>query len=502
MSNTAYQALQNRFATMKQLGDAMAILHWDFATMMPNGGADSRAKQIATLQTTIHSIITSNALEDLLSQAEESSDGLSPIDQRNLALMRHKWRHANAISAELIERQTLLGSQCEMIWRDARDNNAFSKYAQSQQDVLNITREIAQAKAESFGCSLYDALLDSYDPGRSSAQIDTIFAELETFLPSFLENVLEHQKQLPDFTVPQGPFSQSSQHALALTMMEKLGFDFQQGRVDTSHHPFCGGTNHDVRITTSYKEHDFTFALMGILHETGHALYEQGLPKDYDGQPIGESLGMTIHESQSLLIEMQVCRSHAFLHFAAPIIKEHLAHDTILAHDDSWSLSNLTRLYHHVKPGAIRIEADEVTYPLHIILRYNLEKQLINGDLDIKDVPDIWNQYMHDKLGVTVDSYKNGCMQDIHWTDGSFGYFPTYTLGALTAAQIYDSAKQDPDIEYGIKRGDFSPLVSWLRTNIHSKGATLTPDELTQQATGQPLSCDVYIAHLKNRYLA
>ncbi len=465
--------------------------------MMPTGGAEARGEQLAALSVIIHEEMTSSRLAALLDRADEQSADLTAHQQRNLALMRHKWHHANAISADLVEKSSLLGNKCEMVWREARENNDFTSYCPIQQDVLEITREIAQSKAEIFGCSRYDALLDSYDPARKSAEIDVIFSELEGFLPSFLHSVMEQQKDQPSPIIPQGPFPIDKQRALVIHMMKTLGFDFNRGRLDTSHHPFCGGSGDDVRITTKFKEDDFTFALMGVLHETGHALYEHGLPHEYRGQPIGESLGMTIHESQSLLMEMQVCRGHPFLTYAAPIIAEHLGDSS-----ETWSLANLSRIYSRVKPGHIRIDADEITYPLHVMLRYQLEKRLIEGEIDFKDVPEIWNQYMKEKLNVIVENDSQGCMQDIHWTDGSFGYFPTYTLGAISAAQFYHTARQNPDVEYGIKRGDFSPLLTWLRKHVHGCGSEYSPAQLVKNATGQDLSCDIYINHLKNRYLS
>jgi carboxypeptidase Taq len=267
--------------------------------------------------------------------------------------------------------------------------------------------------------------------------------------------------------------------------------------VDVSLHPFCGGATGDVRLTTRYDEADFTSALMGVMHETGHALYEQGRPAAWAGQPVGEARGMSLHESQSLLIEMQACRSRAFLDFAAPLLREAFNADGL-----AWAPENLHRLYTRVRPGLIRVDADEVTYPAHVLLRYRIERDLIAGDMDLADLPEAWNAGMRRLLGLDVPNDRLGCLQDIHWPGGAWGYFPTYTLGAMAAAQLFDAAcRAEPDLLPAIGRGDFGPLLGWLRENVHSRGSLYSTDELLTRATGRPLDADVYIRHLERRYL-
>ena len=300
---------------------------------------------------------------------------------------------------------------------------------------------------------------------------------------------------MPD---PEGPFAVEKQRALGLRMMAALGYDLERGRLDVSTHPFCGGADNDVRITTRYDEDDFARALMGVLHETGHALYEQGRPQAWLSQPVGQARGMSIHESQSLLVEMQACRSREFLSFAAPLMRE-----TFGGTGPSWEAEAVWRRYTKVAPGFIRVDADEVTYPAHIILRYRLEKALIADAMPLSELPAAWNQGMRDLLGIVPPDDRNGCLQDIHWPSGGWGYFPTYTLGAMTAAQLFDAAcKAQPEILPAIGRGDFAPLVAWLRANIHGKGSLLETDALLTQATGRPLDASVFKAHLERRYLA
>jgi len=470
------------------------MLHWDMAAMMPKGGADARAEQLALLATLSHNMITDAEMGDLLEQAAQES-GLNEWQQASLREMRRGYIHASALDEDLVEALSRATSDCERLWREARPEGDFSRIIPALKEVLNLSRQSAQAKAQKLGCSLYDALLDQYEPDGKTAEIDPIFARLEAFLPDFLQTVLDRQKG-QDPIRPEGPFAIEKQEALGRKFMADLGFDFDHGRLDVSLHPFCGGVPDDVRLTTRYDEADFTSALMGVLHETGHALYERGLPKDWRYNPVGAARGMSVHESQSLLVEMQVCRSDAFLQYALP----HMV-ATFGGAGEAWTLENFIRLYRQVKPGFIRVDADEVTYPAHVILRYKLERALIDGDMEVEDLPAAWNEMMQKMLGITPPDDGMGCMQDIHWFDGAWGYFPTYTLGAMTAAQIYDAAQKAlPNLEDDIARGQFAGLMGWLKTNIHCQGSKLSTQDLLTQATGKSLDSEVFISHLKKRY--
>jgi len=497
LTATPYQRLEGRFRRLGALRDAEAMLHWDLATMMPKGGAEARGDQLAVLKSLRHGILTEPETEELLAVAE-MRDTLDPWQAANLREMRRTWTHATALSGEQVEALSRAASACEAAWRDARADDDFAAVLPKLETVLALIRETATVKAEKLGVSPYDALLDEYEPDGRSDEIDRVFADLEAFLPGLVGEVLERQASDPRVVEPEGPFPVERQRELAVRLMEVFGFDFHHGRLDVSLHPFCGGTPDDVRITTRYDETDFTSALMGVLHETGHALYERGLPEAWRGQPVGDARGMAVHESQSLLIEMQVCRSRGFLGFAAPIMKAMLGGD-----GPAWDTANLYRLYTRVQPGFIRVDADEVTYPAHVILRYNLEKAMIAGDLEAADLPTAWNEGMGRLLGLTPPNDRLGCLQDIHWYDGAWGYFPTYTLGAMTAAQLFAAAVDaDPTIESGIAAGDFSGLMTWLADNVHSRGSQLTSRELLTAATGRPLDAEIFEAHLKRRYLA
>lgn len=497
MSEAAYDRLEARFRRREILAEAGGMLHWDMSAMMPPGGAAARAEQLATLEVLGHELLTDPRTGDLLDRAEADAATLDGWQRANLREMRRDWRHATALESELVEALSRAARRCEMAWRAARPAGDFAAVQPLLAELLGLVRRKAEAKGEALGLSPYEALVDEYEPGLTVAQIDPLFDELSGFLPGFLGEVLERQAARPPGELPPGPFPAERQKRLAERLMAAAGFEFDHGRLDTSAHPFCGGVPEDVRITTRYDETDFASAMMGVLHETGHALYERGLPAAWRLQPVGRARGMALHESQSLLMEMQACRGPEFVGFLAPLAREELGGSGAL-----WEAQNLLRLYHRVEPGFIRVEADEVTYPAHVILRYRLERALIADELPLGELPGAWNEGFRSLLGMVPPDDRLGCLQDIHWFDGAFGYFPTYTVGAVIAAQLFDAARQArPEIPEAIGRGDFAPLLDWLRENVHGQGSHWSTAELVRQATGRPLDPGVFKAHLKARYL-
>jgi carboxypeptidase Taq len=494
---TAYQLLEERFRRVGALQQAISVLHWDTGAMMPEGGAPARAEQLATLRLIAHQYLTTAEIDALLADAEADSDALGPWQRANLREMRRRWLHEAALPGDLVEARSRACSECEAVWRRARLESDFAAALPGLERVLRVEREIAAIKAERFGRSPYDALLDQYEPGGSVLTIDRLFDEIASFLPDLLEDVLTRQAALPPPPAAPGPFLVETQRRVAMTLMERIGFNFAHGRLDVSAHPFCGGTPDDVRITMRYSEADFARALMGVLHETGHALYQRGLPPEWRLQPVGRARGMAVHESQSLLLEMQVCRSRAFLTHAAPVLREAFGGD-----GPAWEVESLYRRQIQVQRGLIRVDADEVTYPAHVVLRYRLERAMIAGDLAPADLPGAWAEGLHALLGVAPSNDREGCLQDIHWYDGNWGYFPTYTLGALIAAQLFETVRRDiPDLMPAIAAGEFSPLLGWLGERIHSKGSLLSTAELVEEATGRPLGTASFERHLRNRYL-
>jgi carboxypeptidase Taq len=494
---SAYGDLERRFRRLNALKEAAGLLQWDLFTMMPAGGAEARGEQLAALDLTCHELLNAPEIADLFTAAAEQAERLEPWARANLREMRRRWLHERALEPALVEALSKAGNACEMVWREARARGEFAMVLPKLEALLGLTRQAAAAKSQVLGCPPYDALLDQYEPGGSSARIDAIFDDLAAFLPEFLGRVLERQAAKPAPLPLEGPFPIERQRALARKLMAAVGFDFEHGRLDESLHPFCGGVPEDLRITTRYDEADFMKALMGVLHETGHAMYERGLPAEWRLQPVGEACGMAIHESQSLLIEMQACRSAEFVAHMAP-----LARAAFGGEGPAWEADNILRIYNRVAPGYIRVDADEVTYPAHVILRYRLEKRMIAGEMEAQDLPEAWNAAMAELLGLTPPDDALGCLQDIHWYDGAWGYFPTYTLGAMAAAQIFAAAKAArPEIPEAIGRGDFTPLMAWLGEHVHGQGSLYGTDDLIEQATGKPLDPKVFEAHLEARYL-
>jgi carboxypeptidase Taq len=490
-SNTAYARLESRFSKLSHLDQASGFLHWDMSAVMPEGGAESRGEQLASLASLSHDLLVAPEVEDWLKAAEQ--EGLEDWQAANLREMRRDWLHASAVPADLVEKLSRASSACEMVWRKARPASNFKQVIDPLTRLFDLTREVAEIKSQALEVSPYDALLDQYEPGGRSADIARIFADLAAFLPGFIEAVVTRQGQAP--ALPEGPFPHEIQKAVGIEMMKVLGFDFDHGRLDESAHPFCGGTPDDVRITTRYSEDGFISSLFGVIHETGHALYEQGLPRSWRHQPVGRARGMSVHESQSLLMEMQACRSRGFFRFITPKLAEKFGRG-------DWDADRLYDATMRVEPGFIRVDADEVTYPAHVILRFRLEQALIAKELKIADLPAAWNEGMEELLGITPPDDRRGCLQDIHWYDGAIGYFPTYTLGAMTAAQLFDAARKAlPALDDDIAAGRFAPLLGWLRRNVHEKASRYSTDELLRQATGKPLDAEIFKAHLRHRYL-
>ena len=490
-----YDALHERFARIGDLNHALAMLSWDEAVMMPTGSGTVRGEALATLAGIVHELTAAPETGELVDAAADGE--LDPWQAVNVAKIRHDWVTARAVPADLVRALSLATSGCEQTWRVARGENDWGAVVGKLRTVVDLTREKAQALAAIFDCDPYDALLDSYEPGLTRGDIDPVFAELEAVLPDMVDDALARQ---PVAIAPPGPFPIERQEALGRALMAEVGFDFDRGRLDVSHHPFCGGDPDDTRITTRYNRNDFLESMFAVLHETGHAMYEQGLPADWRGQPVGSAGGMALHESQSLLMEMQVCRGLPFIEFAAPIIQRTL----LGAETDAaeWQADNLVKLAAKVDRGYIRVDADELTYPLHVILRYRLETALLDGGLAVDEIPDAWHEGMSASLGLsTAGNFADGCMQDVHWFAGLIGYFPSYTLGAVMAAQIFRAARDRiTGLDDAIREGAFHVLFDWLRRHVHGRGSLLPSLNLVADVTGSKLGTGAFLDHLRTRY--
>jgi len=491
---TAYDELKRIWTQLHHFNHLQSIAGWDQAAMMPPKGNTARANAMAEMEGLLHRLRTDPQLATLLASAD--GELLDDFARANLVEIRRDWRASNALPQALVEAQSLAGARCEHAWRSQRPANDWAGFLENFREVLRIGREVAQRLSDATGLAPYDALMDRFEPGTTSAEVDRVFGDLQQWLPGLVRQVRERQSH-DSVVQPTGPFAKAAQRALSLEVMGLLGFDFDGGRLDESAHPFSGGVPEDTRLTTRYREDDLMQSLMGTIHETGHARYEQNLPREWLGQPVANARSMAIHESQSLSFEMQLGRSRAFAGLLAPKLRAQFGDQAAFEPD------NLHRLMTRVKPGFIRVDADELTYPAHVILRYGIERELIAGSLQAEDIPARWDEGMQSLLGVdTRGNYTNGCMQDVHWSGGAFGYFPCYTLGAMYAAQWFAAIRaQTPNLDARIARGELAPVFDWLRANIWTQASRWPTAELATRATGEALNPLHFRRHLEARYL-
>lgn len=489
----SYKKLEAIFREVAGVEHTRNLLSWDEATMMPEKGGEFRAESIAVLKNLERKLVATEENAKLVEGAL-LDPSLNCWQKKNLLLMHKKIRIEQSMPEDLIKKMTACCVRSEQKWRVCRENNDWKSYVPVLQEVLEYVREYACILGDLLSLNQYDALIDLYSPGMRQGIIDPIFDQLKAALPKLIETIEERQRPV---IIPQGVFDVDLQKEICLELMRSIGFDFERGRLDTSCHPFCGPDPDDVRITARYSADSFISALLGACHEAGHAMYQFALPKEWNRQPVGQPLGMTVHESQSLIVEMHACRSLEFCCFLSPILVDKFGSQP------SFEPNDLYRLLTRVERSLIRVDADEVTYPFHVILRYEIEKGLLSGELEVQDLPEVWNAKMEDYLGINPgNDYANGVMQDVHWPSGTFGYFPAYNLGSLTAAQLFACARNSfPGMMQGLEKGDFSLLNHWLDENIRSKGSLYDFSELLQHATGENLNPTYYLDHVRERYV-
>ncbi|MFT3992520.1 MAG: carboxypeptidase M32 [Luteolibacter sp.] len=469
------------------------VIGWDQETYMPPAAAEYRAAQLAWLSSRAHELATSDEWKQALEAAEAADDGSDFTQSANLRQLRREFDRATKLPVELIARASSAASLAKHAWADARKKSDFSIFAPHLETLVGIARE--QAALWDHNGEAYDALLDGYERATSTAAVAELFDTLKPALREIAAQAVKNSAAHAP-TLPAGPYPVEAQKRFNEQVARSIGFDFEAGRIDTTTHPFCTTLGpRDIRLTTRYMESDFTSSLFGVLHEAGHGLYEQGLPADDFGLPSGSFASLGIHESQSRLWENHVGRSRAFWQRWYPVAQESFPQ---LA---DFPLENFLRYLWRAQFSPIRVEADEATYDLHILLRFDLERRIVSGSLAVKDVPAAWNTAFSQLFGFPPPDDAHGCLQDIHWSMGGLGYFATYTLGNINAAQLFAAAQKDPAIASATAQADYAPLLAWLRENVHSKGATLDPAELVRQATGSAPSPDAYLAHLKSRYL-
>ena len=490
----SYSKLKNIFYESALSADIAGILHWDMSTMMPKNSRENRAEQLAYLSKIRHQLISSKNVGDLINDAKH--EHLDAENSANLQEMEREYIISSSLPSKLVEKLSNSSAKCEGMWEEARRKSDFNIVLPYLDELVELSKEEALILSEKLNCSPYEALINKFEPNSKEEDIKKIFENLELFLVPLIDQIIENQQNEKIISI-RNLISSDQQKEIGLFLMKAIGFDFTRGRLDTSQHPFCGGAYQDIRITTRYNEKDPFSSLEGVMHETGHAMYELNLPEKWKYQPAGQARGMAMHESQSLLIEMQITRSIAFKKFLSNLLKNNFG-----LNQDCWKYENIYRIGTRVKKSYIRVESDEVTYPLHVILRFNIEKKIFNNEIKIKEIPNIWNDEYKRLFGKEIDKDYNGCLQDVHWYAGLFGYFPTYSLGALTAAQFATQLRKDiKSLDNQIEKGNFNELLGWLKSNVHSKASLYSSDEILQQVTKSKLNVNYFKDYIHNRYL-
>ena len=487
--------LQTLLARVAHLESASAVLAWDQETYMPAGGAEARAQHLATINQLSHELFTSEEIGTLLDELQDEYSDADPDSyEASLArVTRRDYDKATKIPPELIAELSRTSSHAKEAWKEAREIDDFPKFQPHLEKLVDLNRRIADALG--YADRMYDALLDNFEPEMKTADVERIFQDLREKLVPIVQQISEREP--PEDAVVHREFPKDKQWEFGLSVIADYGFDMTSGRQDYATHPFTiSFAPSDVRLTTRIQEDYLPSGLFGTLHECGHGLYEQGIPKDIADTPLGSNASLGLHESQSRLWENLVGRSYSFWRHYYPQLKEMFPEQL-----RDVDLDHFYRAINRAEPSFIRVEADEVTYNLHIMLRFELENAMLDGEIAIKDLPDAWNAKMEDYLGITPPNHAEGVLQDIHWSMGALGYFPTYALGNLMSCQLYRAAGESiSDLEGQIANGQFSDLLGWMRENVHQHGKKYAPQELLKRATGQTLGADDFVGYIREKY--
>lgn len=491
----AYERLSLRSMETSYLDSAVKMLRWDQSTYIPRKGHAHRANQLSALAKMKHKMVTDPLIGEWLEIVEDSdlTEDLLSVEAVNTREWRRLYDRAVKIPESLAVNLARAAAEAQPVWEEARRGDDWESFKPHLATMVSLKRE--QAQALGYEDEPYDALLDYYEQGETARHLETIFARLRPALTDLLHRILESPRR-PDSSIRHRHFPIADQQAFATKVARKLGYDFNGGRLDVSVHPFTEGIGPgDVRITTRYHEDDFNEAFFAVVHEAGHAMYHQGLPMEHWGMPICVPVSLGINESQSRMWENIIAGSLPFWKYFYPQAQERFAVLRDVPLDDFYSSIN------EVQPSFIRVEADEVTYNLHVLLRFEIEVMLVRGDLEVEDLPKAWNAKMRSYLGITPKDYVTGVLQDIHWASGSIGYFPTYTLGNMNAAQFFHQASKDlGDMDALIEKGEFGVLLRWLREKIHSQGSRYRPRDLVRTVTNEEMNPDYLIDYLVQKY--
>lgn len=487
-----YHQLVKRMRALADIKNTMALLQWDQETYMPKGGALFRGQQLTTLAELAHRMETSPALGQLLEKLLDKAE-LSEVERKNVELIHLYYQKAKRYPSSLVKALTQAANRCFMAWIQARQEHQFAVFAPELEKMIALKKQ--EAEILGYPACPYDALLDQHERGLTTEILENIFPPLREHILSLLSKIQQKPQPPDDFLYAYADKQQ--QWEFGLYLLQATGFDFNKGRQDLSEHPFTTSFSpHDVRVTTRMHEHQLATMVWSCIHEGGHALYEQGLPAEQYGMPGGQASSLVIHESQSRLWENCIGRSLAFWTFHYPAWQKRFP--TPFSHI---ALEDFYRAINLVKPSLIRTEADELTYHLHIFIRYEIEKKLINEHLPIQELPDLWNALYAEMLDVKVSDDVQGVLQDVHWSHGSLGYFPTYTLGSLLAAQWWEQLQQElPQLDEALAQGQTAPILNWLRKHIHGYGSLYTAEELCRRVTGKPLQADAFLRYVQQKY--
>jgi len=492
-----YPELEKQIAQTTHLKNIISLAHWDTATMLAKGSAASRQQEIATVASILHSMMSTKKLGALIEEALHETHMLDKWQRANLTAIKKAYDEANCISPTMQREYNIAAGACEFVWRTARKKNNFKQLAPYLDRVFHIVRDIATVKANHFDKKPYDILLDAYNPDFTSNSIEEVYTVLKTELPGLIRDIVA--KQASEKVIPlTHKIDEATQKAINLRIVERMGFSLDHGRLDTSAHPFCSGSNDDVRLTTRYDEGNFLSSLTGVIHEVGHGLYQQNLPQAYRDQPVGGPQGMAFHESQSIIMERQACTSVAFVDFLATLLRDDFGFK-----GKEYEAENLYKLLTRVTPSFVRVDADEVTYPLHVILRFEIEEALIEGNIKANDLPELWDTKMQAYLGIKPPTDDVGCMQDIHWPSGQLGYFPAYANGAIIASMLMQAVQKEcPKMDAALRKGNFNDLNNFLTTNLRRFGALKSSSDLLAGATGHnKIQPTIFLEYLKKKYL-
>lgn len=494
MATTAQQ-FNDYVKRMKQLNEAVGVLAWDLRTGAPKNGVGQRAEVIGMLSGDVFKMSISEEMGKMLSELteEETLNQLDAITRASVLERQKEYNLSNKIPPAKYQEYVVLCSKAEHAWQEAKANNDFDSFRPLLEQIVATLGEFIEIWG--YKENKYDTLLDQYEPGLTSDKLDQIFAPLRERTVTLLKQITEAKQPSCGFLDQE--FPKEGQREFSLFILNELGYNFDAGRLDESSHPFAIGLNPgDVRVTTRFSPNDMQMALFGTIHECGHAMYEQNISPDLIGTYLATGTSMGIHESQSRFWENMVGRSMEFWTRYYDDLKRFFP--TQFA---GVSLEDFYKAINHVEPSLIRVEADELTYNLHIMIRYEIERDLINGVIEVKDLPAIWEQKMEEYLGIKPENHATGVLQDIHWSGGAFGYFPSYSLGNIYAAQLENTLRKEiPDYKQRVQQGDFSELRAWLTERVYKHGKMLTPGEIMTAATGEEINAEYLISYLENKY--